>query len=126
MTTGPSRRLVAELARAEAERLAAADETVISGHWDDCDLPFLQEIGKKLIELAPKRVALLTVGTGGEGAFLLVASEASGLDLGVAGPEICGILDGRGGGRAPFFQGKAAAIGRRADAVERLVAEISD
>jgi alanyl-tRNA synthetase len=120
------RRLVAKLARAEAERLAVVDETVISGHWDDRDLPFLQEIGKKFIELAPERIALLTVGTGGESAFLLVASEASGLDLGVVGPEICAILDGRGGGRAPFFQGKAAAIGRRGDAVERLVAEISD
>ena len=120
------RRLLAELATAEAERLAAADGAVISGHWNDRDLPFLQEIGKKLIELAPERVALLTVGTGSEGAFLIVASEDSGLDLGVAGPEICDMLDGRGGGRAPFFQGKAAAIGRRGDAVERLVAETSD
>jgi alanyl-tRNA synthetase len=50
----------------------------------------------------------------------LVAGEASGLDLGAVGPEICGILDGRGGGRAPFFQGKASAIGRRNDAVNRL------
>ncbi len=114
------RQLQAELARAEADRLAATDETVISGHWDDRHLPFLQEVGKALIELAPERVALLTAGSGSDGAFLVVASEASGLDLGSVGPEICAVLDGRGGGRAPFFQGKAAAIGRRIDAVAIL------
>jgi alanyl-tRNA synthetase len=120
------RQLQAELARAEAERLAATDETVISGHWDDRDLAFLQEVGKGLVALTPNRVALLTVGSRRDGAFLLVASATSGLDLGVAGSQICGILGGRGGGRAPFFQGKAAAIDRRGDAIEWLVNAISD
>lgn len=114
------RQLLADLAGAEAGRLAASADPIIAEHWDDRELPFLQEIGKKLIELAPERVALLTVGTGGEGAFLIVASEASGLDLAKVGPEICSILSGRGGGRAPFFQGKASAIGRRNDAVNQL------
>ncbi len=115
------RQLLAELARAEAERLATSDEAVIAGHWDNHDLPFLLEIGKALIELTPERVALLTAGSGSDGAFLLVASEISGLDLGAAGPQICAVLDGRGGGRAPFFQGRAAAIARRADAVDLLI-----
>ena len=44
------RRLVAALAVAEAERLAASGERVIGAHWDDRDLPFLQEVGKKLVE----------------------------------------------------------------------------
>jgi alanyl-tRNA synthetase len=120
------RQLLAKLAVAEAERLASSDEPVIAGHWDDRELPFLQEIGKRLLELSPDRVALLTAGTGCEGAFLLVAGEGSGLELGTVGPEICAILDGRGGGRAPFFQGKATAIGRRDEALNRLAAEISD
>jgi alanyl-tRNA synthetase len=115
------RQLLAELARAAAEALAATDDAVIAGHWDGRDLPFLQEIGKALIELTPDRVALLTAGSGSEGAFLLVASEASGLDLGSVGPGICAVLDGRGGGRAPFFQGRAAAIGRRSEAVDLLI-----
>lgn len=115
------RQLQAELARAEAERLVASDEAVVAGHWDDRDLPFLQEIGKALVALTPDRVALLTAGTGSEGTFLLVASENSGLNLGAAGPEICAILDGRGGGRAPLFQGKAAAIDRREQAAARLM-----
>ncbi len=120
------RQLLAKLAVAEAERLASSDDPVIAGQWDDRELPFLQEIGKRLLELSPDRVALLTAGTGGEGAFLLVAGEGSGLELGTVGPEICAILDGRGGGRAPFFQGKATAIGRRDEALNRLATEISD
>jgi alanyl-tRNA synthetase len=115
------RQLLTALARAEAERLVATGEEVIAGHWDERDLPFLQEIGRALVELAPDRVALLTVGSGSEGAFLLVASEASGLDLGSVGPEICAVLDGRGGGRPPFFQGKAAAVDRRSDAIDLLI-----
>jgi alanyl-tRNA synthetase len=114
------RQLLAKLAVAEADRLATIDDPVIAGHWDDRELPFLQEIGKKLVELAPERVALLTVGSGNEGAFLLVAGEVSGLDLGAAGPAICAILDGRGGGRAPFFQGKARKIGRRDEAAAEV------
>ena len=119
------RKLLAKLAVAEAERLAASHETVISGHWDDRDLPFLQEIGKTLTARVPEKVALLTSGSNGEGAFLLVASEASGLDLASVGPGICAILGGRGGGRAPFFQGKASAIDRRQEARDQLIAEIS-
>jgi len=115
------RQLQAELALAEAERLAASNEAVVAGHWDGRDLPFLQEIGKALVALTPDRVALLTAGTGSAGAFLLVASESSGLDLGAAGPEICAILDGRGGGRPPFFQGKATAIDRRDEATVLLL-----
>lgn len=114
------RQLLTKLADAEAERLAAGNDPVIAGHWADRELPFLQEIGRKLLELAPGRVALLTAGTEGEGAFLMVAGEASGLDLAVVGPEICAIFGGRGGGRAPYFQGKAPAVGRRIEAVKCL------
>ena len=118
------RRLVAKLAVAEAERLAASDEPVVAAHWEDRDLPFLQEVGKNLVEIAPGRVALLTVGSRGDGAFLVVAGDASGLDLGAVGPEICAILDGRGGGRAPFFQGRARAVDRREVAVGQLARDV--
>ncbi|HSL19302.1 MAG TPA: alanyl-tRNA editing protein [Methylomirabilota bacterium] len=114
------RRLLAELASAEAERLAVGPEGVLTAHWDDRDLPFLQEVGKALVALAPERVALLSSGCGAGGAFLVVAPEASGLDLASVGPELCALLDGRGGGRAPFFQGKAAAVDRRGDAAALL------
>jgi len=118
------RRLVAQLAVAEAERLAASGGRVIAGHWEDHDLHFLQETGKRLAEIAPDRVALLTAGAKGDGAFLVVATDASGLDLGAVGPEICALLAGRGGGRAPFFQGRAEAIDRREEAVGRLARHV--
>jgi alanyl-tRNA synthetase len=114
------RRLLSELALAEAGRLAAIVEPVLAGHWEDRDLPFLQEVGRALLGRAPDRVALLTTGSGSDGAFLLVAAEASSLDLAAAGPEVCALLDGRGGGRAPFFQGKAKAVDRRDEAVAWL------
>lgn len=120
------KKLVVKLAVAEAERLAASGERVIGAHWDDRDLPFLQEVGKKLVEIAPELVALLTVGSGDHGAFLVVAGDASGLDLNTVGPEICTLLDGRGGGRAPFFQGRSEAIDRRDVAVCRLARHIDD
>lgn len=103
-----------------------SDGLVVQAHWDDRDLAFLQEVGKALIDLNPDRVALLTAGSGNEGAFLLVASETSDLDLSSAGPEICSVLGGRGGGRTPFFQGKASAVNRRQKAVDRLRSSLGD
>ena len=120
------RRLLGELARSAAEGLAASDSRVASAHWDDRDLPFLQEVGKKLVELAPDRIALLTVGSGDDGGFLLVAGEGSGADLTLLGPEVCAILDGRGGGRAPFFQGRATAVSARNRAVEAIERRLAD
>jgi len=114
------RRLLAEVARLEAEQLAKSPEGVLAAHWDDRDLSFLQEVGKALAGLAPARVALLTAGGGGDGAFLVVACDTSGVDLATVGPRLCALLDGRGGGRSPFFQGKASAVNRRGEAVALL------
>jgi alanyl-tRNA synthetase len=114
------RRLLIDLARAEAERLAAGAEGVIAAHWDDREMSFLTEIGKALVATAPDRVALLTAGCGEGGVFLVVAGEGSGVDPSVAGAEICSILGGRGGGRAPFFQGRATAVERRTEARDAL------
>jgi len=116
------RRLLAELAGVEAERLAGKADSVISAHWEDRDLSFLKDVGNRLVELAPRCVALLTAGRDGDGCFLVAAGPGSGLDLAVAGPEVCEILDGRGGGKAPFFQGKASSVGRRDRAADRLAA----
>ncbi len=85
-------------------------------------MTFLQEIGKALIRHAPDKIALLSAGPPGEGFFLIVAAEASGLDLDVVGGEVAVILAGRGGGRAPFYQGKASTLDRLGDAVAALEA----
>lgn len=122
------RRLLAELAVADADRLSAGPGPVVSRHWESRDMAFLQELAKALVQRSPDKVALLAAGPSGDGVFLVVAGEATGLDPAPAGAEVVAILGGRGGGRAPFYQGKASDLGRLDEAVaalERAVAEKS-
>jgi len=112
-----------ELARAEAVALTARAGPVIDGHWPEHDSAFLVELGRRLAELAPERVALLTAGSDPEGAFVIVADAASGLDLAALGPRVAEALGGRGGGRAPLYQGKAARLAGRATALAILARE---
>jgi alanyl-tRNA synthetase len=111
------RRLVSELASAVAERFRAEPGRVVVEHWHDHDMAFLQEVGKALVRQAPDKVALLAAGPSNEGVFLLVASEPTGLDLAHAGAKVATVLGGRGGGHAPFYQGKASNLGRLDEAV---------
>jgi alanyl-tRNA synthetase len=120
------RRLLSEVAEAAAERLASNEGSVLTVHWNDRELPFLQQVGTSLVELVGDRVALLTAGVGEDGAFLLVVPESTGVDIATAGSTLCEVLDGRGGGRAPFFQGKAARIGSRLDAAAALEKLVRD
>jgi Ser-tRNA(Ala) deacylase AlaX len=114
------RRLLEELAAATAEALAARPEQVVAAHWPERDMAFLQALGKALIVSRPERMALLAAGPPSAGVFLVVAGEASGLDLAAAGAEVAGILGGRGGGRAPFWQGKATTLDRLDEATAAL------
>ena len=117
---GENRRLLAELAAACAEKLLVGDHRVVRGHWPRHDMGFLQQLAKVVVAQSPDRVALLAAGPVDDGVFLIVASEPTGLDLGAAGAEVAEILGGRGGGRAPFFQGKATALDRIDEAVEHI------
>jgi len=117
---GENRRLVTELASAVAEQLLAGGHPVVAGHWERYDMAFLQQLARLLLDKAPDRIALLAAGSVGDGVFLLVAGEETSLDLGSAGPEVASILGGRGGGRTPFYQGKATALDRLGEAVELL------
>lgn len=114
------RRLLEELAAATAEALAARPEQLVAAHWPERDMAFLQALGKALIASRPERVALLAAGPPADGVFLVVAGEGSGLDLAAAGPEVAHILGGRGGGRAPFWQGKATTLDRLDEAAAAL------
>jgi alanyl-tRNA synthetase len=115
-----SRRLLEELAAATAEALAARPEAVVAAHWPARDMAFLQALGKALVASVPERVALLAAGPAADGVFLIVAGEGSGLDLEAAGPEVARTLGGRGGGRAPFWQGKATTLDRLDEATAAL------
>ena len=70
--------------------------------------------------LAPDRIALLTAGEGDQGAFVLCAGEGAAIDLAAAGRKVAEILVGRGGGSGRIFQGKAAALGHRTEALRYL------
>jgi len=83
-------------------------------------MAFLQALGKALIAARPDGVALLAAGPPSAGVFVVVAGEASGLDLSAAGAEVAGILGGRGGGRPPFWQGKATNLDRLDEAATAL------
>ena len=115
-----TRRLLEELAAATAQALAARGERVVAAHWPERDMAFLLALGKALIAARPDAVALLAAGPPSAGVFLLVAGDGSGIDLAAAGAAAAGILGGRGGGRAPFWQGKATALDRLDEAAAAL------
>jgi alanyl-tRNA synthetase len=114
------RGLEEELAVEAARVLATGPERIASAHWHLRDLPFLQRVAREFVRLAPDRLALFTSGAGEEGYFLLCAGEGATIDLAAAGREVAGILAGRGGGAGRAFQGKAAALSHRGDALARL------
>ena len=89
-------------------------------------MAFLQALGKALIASRPDGVALLAAGPPSAGVFLLVAGEARGLDLAAAGAEVASILGGRGGGRAPFWQGKATTLDRLDEAAAAVAAFLDE
>ena len=108
-----------ELAAAASRALATAAEDVVSAHWPERDLAFLQRVARELVRLAPERVALLTAGDEGQGAFVLCAGERARLELATAGRGVAEILGGRGGGSGRIFQGKAP-LSRRVEALAWL------
>jgi alanyl-tRNA synthetase len=114
------RTLEEELAVESARTLALGAEPALQAHWAQRDLSFLQRVARELVRLAPDRIALLTAGDEGQGAFLLCAGERATIDMAVAGRAVADILGGRGGGSGRVFQGKAGALSRRAEALAQL------
>jgi alanyl-tRNA synthetase len=109
-----------ELAGEAARALAGEGGRVAAAHWADKDAAFLQRVAKEFVRLAPERIALLTAGPGDEGFFVLCAGEQAGIDLAASGKAVAAILNGRGGGAGRVFQGKAAALSRRTEAMSAL------
>jgi alanyl-tRNA synthetase len=114
------RALEDEVAAETARWLAVGEARVAAAHWTDKDAPFLQRVAKAFIRLAPERIALLTAGAGDEGFFVVCAGERVAVDLAASGKAVATLLDGRGGGAGRVFQGKAAALSRRGEAMAML------
>ncbi len=115
-----ARRLQEALAEERARRLAAAPESVVALHDPDGAPASLQALARRLLDLAPGKLSLLTAGGNREGHFLLAAGPECGRDLQEAGTAVAAILEGRGGGRPPFFQGRATRLDRVPEALEAL------
>jgi Ser-tRNA(Ala) deacylase AlaX len=117
------RHAVGRLAEAEADELAqrARDAGApVDEHFPEADAAFVQQVARRFAERCPGGLALVT-GGGPEGAmFAVAAGGESGLDLEVLGRRIAEALEGRGGGRAPVFQGKVGSLAGRDRAVEVL------
>jgi alanyl-tRNA synthetase len=118
------RRLIEDLAEEVAGLLASDPDAVVARHWDDRDMEFLLKLGRRLVAVAPTKVALLTAGGGDDGLFLVAAGAEAAVDLGVVGPEVARLMEGRGGGAGGLFQGRASRPAGRRDAIGLLRAHV--
>lgn len=114
------RKLTGELAEARSQALVASPSAVVDAHFDNADAALLQRVARELLAQAPDKAALLTA-TGEKGSFFVVAAgPESSVVAADAGPRVAELLDGRGGGSGPIFQGKAKSLERRSEAVTAL------
>jgi Ser-tRNA(Ala) deacylase AlaX len=121
------RRNLARLAELEAQDLAsrgAKEGGAVEGHFEGADAAFLQQVAKRFADLQPRGLALLTAAGAGGALFALAAGGESPVDLQALGLRIAESLSGRGGGRAPVFQGKAGSLERRGAAWALLCAAV--
>jgi alanyl-tRNA synthetase len=114
------RRRGEELADAVAASLCTEGSAVVQAHWRDREMDFLQRVARSIGEAAPEKRALLTSEAEGGIVFVVVAGESSGITLTEIGPRIAAALGGGGGGRGTIFQGKAASLENRNEALQIL------
>lgn len=115
-----ARHLEDALSEALAEALAARPEPVVDHHLEGQDAGFLGKVARAVLARNDRKVLLLTAFKGGQAAFVVAAAPGGPLDLAALGREIAALLDGRGGGNAPVFQGKAGRLERREEALALL------
>jgi alanyl-tRNA synthetase len=109
-----------ELATAIAATLAGQAENVVEAHLEGRDLPFLQQLGRKITAAAPRKAVFLTATAGADHCFVVAAGAQAGVDVQAAGREIAAVLGGRGGGSGILAQGKAPSLAGRAAALATL------
>ena len=110
-----------ELVAAQVEVLAAHPGVLAEQHFEGKDAGFLQKAARRLLVSVPGKAVFLTSSSEGRHFFVLAAGAGSSLDTATLGKEIAGLLDAKGGGANGCFQGKAGSLGRRSEALARLV-----
>ncbi len=114
------KRLRAELAEETARRLESSEGAIVDAHFDGADSGFLQSIARQMTALRASRACLLTATSDSGSFFVLSRGTGFELDLESIGAQLATLLDGRGGGSAELFQGKAGTLERRPEAVALL------
>ncbi|MCB9764748.1 MAG: alanyl-tRNA editing protein [Alphaproteobacteria bacterium] len=105
--------LRAELAGLMGAALRGRPGDAVGYHQDDADLRTLQQVAASARDAGEARPMLLT----GDGCFLIDGDEAL---VRAKGPQIAAALEGRGGGARGRYQGKAARVDRRDEALALL------
>ncbi len=114
------RSLEEDLAGALAAAWAADPDPVQDHHLEGRDGAFLGRVARSLMAAAPGKVAFLTGDHEGQAAFVLAAGPEAGVELAALGATVATLLEGRGGGRAPIYQGKAGSLRHRERAAEAV------
>lgn len=111
---------------------ASRSDAVIAEHEEGLDAGALGHLAREIVTRAPDRLVLLSApadpSAPGKGGFFVLAAgeerlaalERDGLDVGALGREVAELLDGRGGGKGAFFQGRAGGFERLDAAVALL------
>ena len=110
---------------ASAEAAACGDAPFVDRHFEDGDLPYLQKVARNWQSGGAAGTLFLTAGKSGDGAFLIATRGARELDLKSLGAAVAALLAGKGGGAGRLFQGKAASLAKRSEAVALLAAAIA-
>jgi alanyl-tRNA synthetase len=115
-----TRWLEERLAEETAARLEAGSGTVLEAHFEGMDAGFLKAVAQRLQDALGSRVALLTAESPVGSAFTIVTGADTSVDLRSLGQKVAELLEGRGGGAGRVFQGRAASLARRAEALGAL------
>lgn len=105
-----------ELAEILGARAASGPGGVQHLHRDESDMEFLRIAADTALSASPECRLLLTGGRS-EGVFLVAGPVEW---TRAAGPVAERILEGRGGGSGPLYQGRASRLDRRREAMEAL------
>jgi Ser-tRNA(Ala) deacylase AlaX len=98
------RALEAELAGYVAREMIESDDGVVGVYRIKAGPEFVNTIARRLEQEAPEKLAVVSVGDS-TGVFSVLGPEAV---VSRVSAVVCGVMDGRGGGRGRRFQGKAA------------------
>lgn len=105
------RHLEEDLADALVAGFTAAQVPLVTRHFESGGGAFLKALASRFHQEVPGKVGFFSAGAGDGMAFVIVAGDGTGAPASVLGPAVAAALAGKGGGRDPFFQGKAPGPG---------------